>query len=234
MARYRVGNGSVGNVGWGRLVHLVDPGVVIIPPVVRVWQPLPATGGEEGAPIDPDRALTANLLLMRGHLRVGDQLVRAGRWKRLPPKSQIIRENEPGNSLFFLAKGQAKASRHEKPLNLIGAGEDKDSHGNVQLSGSGALGDYEGHLYMGTSSWLSCHVPTKRTDLLHNQAALPSAVPGRYFLANEHEVGGVLVILRLALLHPHHGEVDLVAAFHQSAVVGDAVQTGVGTVIGDR
>jgi xylulokinase len=56
--------------------------------------------------------------------------------------------------------------------------------------GSGALGDYEGHLYMGTSSWLSCHLPAKRTDLLHNQAALPSAVPGRYFLANEHEVGG--------------------------------------------
>lgn len=56
--------------------------------------------------------------------------------------------------------------------------------------GSGALGDYEGHLYMGTSSWLSCHLPTKKTDLLHNQAALPSAVPGRYFLANEHEVGG--------------------------------------------
>ena len=56
--------------------------------------------------------------------------------------------------------------------------------------GSGALGDYEGHLYMGTSSWLSCHLPTKKTDLLHNQAAIPSAVPGRYFLANEHEVGG--------------------------------------------
>jgi len=56
--------------------------------------------------------------------------------------------------------------------------------------GSGALGNHEGHLYMGTSSWLSCHVPKKGTDLLHNQAALPSAVPGRYFLANEHEVGG--------------------------------------------
>lgn len=56
--------------------------------------------------------------------------------------------------------------------------------------GSGALADLEGHLYMGTSSWLSCHIPTKRTDLLHNQAALPSAIPGRYFLANEHEVGG--------------------------------------------
>lgn len=55
--------------------------------------------------------------------------------------------------------------------------------------GSGALGDYEGHLYLGTSSWLSCHVPGKRADILHNQTALPSAVPGRYFLANEHEIG---------------------------------------------
>jgi len=60
--------------------------------------------------------------------------------------------------------------------------------------GSGALGDYEGHLYMGTSSWLSCHLPSKKTDLLHNQAALPSAVPGRYFLANEHEIGGGALI----------------------------------------
>ncbi len=60
--------------------------------------------------------------------------------------------------------------------------------------GSGALGDYEGHLYIGTSSWLSCHVPAKRTDLLHNQAALPSALPGRYFLANEHETAGACLL----------------------------------------
>ncbi len=56
--------------------------------------------------------------------------------------------------------------------------------------GSGALADYQGHLYIGTSSWLSCHVPWKRTDLLHNQASLPSALPGRYFIANEHETAG--------------------------------------------
>ena len=30
--------------------------------------------------------------------------------------------------------------------------------------GSGAVGDYAGHLYIGTSSWLSCHVPFKKTD----------------------------------------------------------------------
>ncbi len=56
--------------------------------------------------------------------------------------------------------------------------------------GSGALADYAGHLYIGTSSWLSCHVPWKRTDLFNNQAALPSALPGRYFIANEHETAG--------------------------------------------
>ncbi len=56
--------------------------------------------------------------------------------------------------------------------------------------GSGALADFAGHLYIGTSSWLSCHVPWKRTDLFNNQAAIPSALPGRYFIANEHETAG--------------------------------------------
>jgi xylulokinase len=63
--------------------------------------------------------------------------------------------------------------------------------------GSGALGNYDGHLYFGTSSWLSCHVPWKRTDVLHNQASIPSAVPGRYFIANEQEsAGACLIFLR--------------------------------------
>ncbi len=51
------------------------------------------------------------------------ELVLAGRWMRLPPHSSIIRENEPGQSLFFLAKGKAKATRQGRLLNLIGTGE---------------------------------------------------------------------------------------------------------------
>jgi xylulokinase len=67
--------------------------------------------------------------------------------------------------------------------------------------GSGAVRDYETHLYIGTSSWLTCHVPFKKTDLLHNLAALPSAVPGRYLLTNEQECAGVcLQFLRDNLL----------------------------------
>lgn len=56
--------------------------------------------------------------------------------------------------------------------------------------GSGAARDFEPHLYIGTSSWLSCHVPFKKTDILRNVASLPSALPGRYFAANSQETAG--------------------------------------------
>lgn len=56
--------------------------------------------------------------------------------------------------------------------------------------GSGAVRDYEGHLYLGTSSWLSCHIPIKKTDVLRGVASLPSPLPGRYFVANEQETAG--------------------------------------------
>jgi xylulokinase len=63
--------------------------------------------------------------------------------------------------------------------------------------GSGATRDYQAHLYVGTSSWLTCHVPFKKTSLLHNMASLPSPVPGRYFVADEQETaGGALAFLR--------------------------------------
>ncbi len=56
--------------------------------------------------------------------------------------------------------------------------------------GSGAVADFEGHLYIGTSSWISCLVPFKKTDPLRNVASIPSAVPGRYMVADEHETAG--------------------------------------------
>ncbi len=63
--------------------------------------------------------------------------------------------------------------------------------------GSGAVRDYEGHLYVGTSSWITCHVPFKKVDVARNMASLPSAIPGRYFVANEQETsGGCLNFLR--------------------------------------
>lgn len=69
--------------------------------------------------------------------------------------------------------------------------------------GSGAVADYAAHLYIGTSSWLACHVPFKKTDLLHNIASLPSAIPGRYMVINEQETAGAcLAHLKNNILFP--------------------------------
>ncbi len=56
--------------------------------------------------------------------------------------------------------------------------------------GSGAVADFDGHLYIGTSSWISCHVPFKKTDVVRNVASIPAAIPGRYMVADEHETAG--------------------------------------------
>jgi xylulokinase len=72
--------------------------------------------------------------------------------------------------------------------------------------GAGAVGDFDAHLCIGTSSWLVCHVPYKKTDLFHNMASLPSAIPGRYLLANEQESAGVcLAELQGNVLFPRDG-----------------------------
>jgi xylulokinase len=69
--------------------------------------------------------------------------------------------------------------------------------------GSGAVDDFAAHLYIGTSSWISCHVPFKKTDALTNIASIPSGLPGRYILADEHEAAGAcLTWLRDNLLFP--------------------------------
>ncbi|WP_225413274.1 xylulokinase [Stigmatella hybrida] len=66
--------------------------------------------------------------------------------------------------------------------------------------GSGAVRDFEPHLCIGTSSWLSCHVPYKKADILHQMGTVPSALPGRYLLLNEQESAGICLSQLKALL----------------------------------
>ncbi len=69
--------------------------------------------------------------------------------------------------------------------------------------GSGGTRDLDPHLYVGTSSWISAHVPYMRTDLLHNMASIPAAIPGRYLVANEQETAGACLLqLRDLLMEP--------------------------------
>ena len=70
--------------------------------------------------------------------------------------------------------------------------------------GAGAVHEFTPHLYVGTSSWLSCHVPFKHTDLRRNITSLPSGIPGRYWVATEQDIAGkALTWLIDNVLYPH-------------------------------
>ena len=47
------------------------------------------------------------------------ELAAAGNWRRVKAKNMIIRENDPGESFFFLAGGQVKVTRMGRLLNMI-------------------------------------------------------------------------------------------------------------------
>lgn len=67
----------------------------------------------------------------------------------------------------------------------VGSG---DPHSAV--FGSGAVADFDAHLYIGTSSWISTHVPFKKTAPITNVASIPAALAGKYVMVNEHETAG--------------------------------------------
>ncbi|MBC2714067.1 MAG: xylulose kinase [Desulfobacteraceae bacterium] len=56
--------------------------------------------------------------------------------------------------------------------------------------GSGAVDDFAGHLYIGTSSWIQAVIPFKKTDVFHSIASFPTAIPGKYQSVNEQDMAG--------------------------------------------
>ncbi|HLO18268.1 MAG TPA: FGGY-family carbohydrate kinase [Anaerolineales bacterium] len=117
------------------------------------------------------------------NIKYDDELIRLSTIDRLK-----LPDIKPSNSILGLLRPEIAREwgLGESVQVVIGS---PDIHSSA--IGSGAVGDYETHLYIGTSSWLTCHVPFKKTDLLHNLAALPSAIPGRYLLTDEQECAGV-------------------------------------------
>ncbi len=64
------------------------------------------------------------------------------------------------------------------------------SDSNASLIGSGALADFETIIYIGTSMYMTCHIPFKKTDVSHTMTSLPSPFQDRYYLLGEQGVGG--------------------------------------------
>jgi serine/threonine protein kinase len=51
------------------------------------------------------------------------QLVNCTRWSRLPARSVIVSEDQPGQSLFFLAAGEVKVTKSGRLLSVLRGGE---------------------------------------------------------------------------------------------------------------
>jgi xylulokinase len=101
--------------------------------------------------------------------------------------------------------------------------------------GSGAVADFEPHLYIGTSSWLTCHVPFKKTDVINSITTLPSGIPGRYLVATEQDTAGAcLTLLRDEVFWPQDeiasaaAPEDALELFNRAA---DRVPAGSGKLI---
>lgn len=93
----------------------------------------------------------------------------------------------PPNSIVGkVSKAFAQAFELDEECVVVSGSPDTHS----AAIGSGAVHDFEPHLYIGTSSWLLAHVPFKKTDLLHNMGCIPSSIPGKYLLMNEQECAG--------------------------------------------
>lgn len=71
---------------------------------------------------------------------------------------------------------------------------------------SGAVGEHGAHVTIGTTSWVSCAVPYKKTDVRRQIASVPGVQPGSYVLINNHETAGIcLQWVRDAMLGQHDG-----------------------------
>ena len=56
--------------------------------------------------------------------------------------------------------------------------------------GSGALLAFQPHVAISTTSWISCPVPKKKTDIYRQMATVPGILPGLRLVANNQESGG--------------------------------------------
>jgi xylulokinase len=67
------------------------------------------------------------------------------------------------------------------------------SDSNASVVGSGAAADFDSIIYIGTSLYMTCHVPFLKTDLIHMLTAIPSPFPDTWMVFGEQGAGGKCV-----------------------------------------
>jgi xylulokinase len=126
----------------------------------------------------------------------------------------------PGTIIGHL--GAEAASDLGVPVGVPVAVGSGDVHSAV--FGSGAVADFDAHLYIGTSSWISGHVPFKKTAPTSNVASVPSALAGKYLIVDEHETAGAC----LTFVRDNLGLAD---DFQAMDTMVDDVEPGSGRVL---
>jgi xylulokinase len=99
--------------------------------------------------------------------------------------------------------------------------------------GAGTVLPYETNLAISTSSWISCAVPFKKTDIFRQIATVPGLTPEQYLVANNHETGGAcLQWLRDQVIAPDDGLNGAVApSYEQLTAAAAEVPAGAGDII---
>jgi xylulokinase len=86
----------------------------------------------------------------------------------------------------LLPKVAKELGLSEKTKVVLGAGDM-----STAAVGSGATDECQGHICIGSSSWVIAHFSRRKTDIFHMVAALPSAIPGKYIAVGEQETAGI-------------------------------------------
>jgi xylulokinase len=106
----------------------------------------------------------------------------------------------PVNSVVGTIKPEVARELGLRPETRVVTGATDSSAATI---GAGAVRDFDGYFYIGTSSWLSCHVPWKKTDIFHTIFTMPAALRGKYMVGAEQGVAGrALDFLKDNLLFP--------------------------------
>ena len=98
--------------------------------------------------------------------------------------------------------------------------------------GSGAVLDRQTHLTISTSSWVSCPVDFKKTDVIRQIATVPGISPTGYLVIDNHEVGGLaLQWLRDSVVAPGDALGTPPISFDQLTALAASTPPGSGGVI---
>jgi len=108
----------------------------------------------------------------------------------------------PVNAVLGTLKPEVAAELGLAPSTRVVMGS---CDGHAATLGAGTVRDYEGYFYVGTSSWMSCHVPAKKIDPLHMLTAMPAALPGRYMVGAEQGAAGRSIEFLKDILYPAGG-----------------------------